>query len=132
MKKNSWRTPYMTIKILIVEDEGIIALDLEQRLKILGYEVVGIASSGLDALKLVKNNKVDLIFMDIFLKGKLTGIETAMLIRENFNTPIVYNSANSDFKTREEIKKTEPYEFLIKPFNDIQLQKAINNSLKHI
>lgn len=122
----------MTIKILIVEDEGIIALDLEQRLKILGYEVVGIASSGLDALKLVKNNKVDLIFMDIFLKGKLTGIETAMLIRENFNTPIVYNSANSDFKTREEIKKTEPYEFLIKPFNDIQLQKAINNSLKHI
>ena len=120
----------MVIKIIIVEDERIVAWDLEQRLKSFGYEVVGIAASGEDALNLVKTNEIDLILMDIILKGKLNGIETAMLIKEEFDIPIIYNSANSDFKTREEIKKTKDYEFLLKPFDDNQLQTAINNILK--
>ena len=120
----------MTIKIIIVEDESIVAWDLEQRLTLLGHEVVGIAASGADALNLVKNNEVDLIFMDIILKGNLNGIETAILIKKDFNIPIIYNSANSDSKTHEDLEKTEPYEFLIKPFCDIQLLKAISNSLK--
>ncbi|MEL7668913.1 response regulator [Methanobacterium sp.] len=119
----------MTIKIIIVEDESIVAWDLEQRLKLLGHEVVGIAASGADALNLVKNNKVDLILMDIILKGNLNGIETAILIKKDYNIPIIYNSANSDFKTLEEIKKTEPYEYLVKPFDDTKLKKAINNAL---
>lgn len=120
----------MAIKIMIVEDESIVAWDLEQRLNLLGYEVICKAVSGEDALKLVKTNKIDLILMDIILKGKLNGIETAILIKKEFNIPIIYNSANSDFKTREEIKKTKPYEYLIKPFDDHHLQKAINNILK--
>ncbi|MEL7669384.1 response regulator [Methanobacterium sp.] len=120
----------MVIKIMIVEDESIVALDLEQRLNSLGYEVICKATSGEDALKLVKTNKIDLILMDIILKGKLNGIETAILIKKEFNIPIIYNSANPDFKTREEIKKTKPYEYLIKPFEDHHLQKAINNILK--
>jgi len=121
----------MLIKILIVEDESIIALDLEQRLKNLGYEVVGIAHSGADALNLVKNIEIDLILMDIILKGKLNGIETAELIKKDVNIPIIYNSANSDLKTHKDLKKTEAYEFLTKPFDDIQLQRAINNCLNY-
>ena len=120
----------MPIKILIVEDEGIIALDLEQKLDILGYDVIGIVSSGIDALNFVKCNKVDLIFMDIFLKGKINGIQTALIIKKELDIPIIYNSANSDFKTRENIKETEHDAYLIKPFDDAQLQKAINNVLK--
>ena len=121
----------MAIKIVIVEDEAIVAMDLEQRLKIMGYEVVGIAATGADALDLVKNNEVDLILMDIILKGKLNGIETALLIRkENLAIPIIYNSANPDFKACKDLKKTKPYKYLIKPFDDIRLQKAINSVLK--
>ena len=120
----------MSVKIVIVEDEIIVAWDLEQRLESLGYEVVGIAPSGADAINLVKNNEVDLILMDITLKGNLNGIETAILIKKDFDIPIVYNSANSDFKTLEEIKKTKPYKYLTKPFDDIQLEKAINSILK--
>lgn len=121
----------MTIKIVIVEDEGIVAWDLEQRLQSLGYEVVGIAATGADALDLVKNNDVDLILMDIILKGKLNGIETALLIKkENMDIPIVYNSANPDFETCEDIKRTKPYKYLIKPFDDTRLQESIKSILK--
>lgn len=116
--------------ILIVEDEAIIALDLELKLENLGYNVVCTVSSGADALRFVQDNEVDLIFMDIFLRGKLTGVEAAVMIREEFNIPIIYNSANSDPKTFEMIKNQEDYEFLVKPFDDVELQKVINRILK--
>lgn len=119
----------MVIQIVIVEDEMIIALDLEQRLKKLGYEVIDIAASGADAIKLVKSNEVDLIFMDIFLKGKLNGIETARLIEEDYNIPIIYNSANSDILKIEAVKNPKHYEYLVKPFNNIKLQRAIKSIL---
>jgi CheY-like chemotaxis protein len=120
----------MVVKILIVEDESIVALDLEQRLTILGYKVVGNVYSGLNAIKFLIDSEVDLILMDICLKGKLNGIETAIIIRERLDIPIIYASANSDLKTHELIKKTEPYEYLIKPFEDNQLQNAIINCFK--
>ena len=120
----------MVIKIMVVEDESIVAFDLKQRLESLGYEVVDIVSTGADAIQLVRNNEVDLILMDIILKGKLNGIETAILIKEEFNIPIIYNSANSDFKTQKEIKKTEPYGYLVKPFDDHKLEEAIKIILK--
>ena len=120
----------MVIKIIIVEDENILALDLKQRLKLLGHEVIGIAATGADALKLVKNNEVDLIFMDIHLKEKLNGIETALLIKEEFDIPIIYNSANFNSNIINELKKTENYKYLTKPFDDIQLQNAIKSILK--
>ena len=120
----------MVIQIVIVEDEIIIALDLKQRLKNLGYEVIGIATSGADTIKLVKSNEVDLIFMDVFLKGKLNGIETAGLIEEEFDIPIIYNSANSDILTIEAVKKPKHYGYLVKPFDDIKLQQAIKSILK--
>ena len=120
----------MFTNILIVEDEMIIALDLELKLKNLRHNVTGTVSTGLDAIRFVNDNEVDLIFMDIFLKGKLSGVETALIIREKYDTPIIYNSANSDFITHEKVKKTENYGFLVKPFDDIKLQQVIDNIIK--
>lgn len=118
------------INVLIVEDESIIALDLKQRLNLMGHNV-NTTSSGEDALKIVEENKIDLIFMDIQLDGVLNGIETAIQIRNSFDIPIIYTSAISNL-TREEIKQTRPYQYLIKPFNDSQIQTAINNCLMAI
>ena len=95
----------------------------------MGYNVIGMISSGEEVLNIIENNEIDLIFMDIQLKGELDGIDTAMQIRKSFDIPIVYTTANSDLKTHKKIEQTEPYEYLIKPFDDTQLQIAINNSL---
>lgn len=119
----------MMVNILIVEDESIVAWDLKERLKSMGYNVIDTVRSGEEALKVVENNKVDLVFMDIRLAGVLDGIETAIQIKNNFNVSIIYISANSDFTTRNEIKQTKPYQYLIKPFDDFELQIAINNCL---
>ncbi len=120
---------YVFVNVLIVEDESIVAWDLKERLESLGHNVVGTVRSGEEALKIVKKVKVDLVFMDIRLAGVLDGIETAVQIKNNFNVYIIYISANSDFTTRNEIKQTRPYQYLIKPFDDFQLQIAINNCL---
>ncbi len=120
---------YYVSNILIVEDEGIVAWDLKERLELMGHNVINTVGSGEEALKIVENNKVDLVFMDIRLAGILDGIETAIRIKNNFNVSIIYLSANSDFTTRNEIEQTTPYQYLIKPFDDFQLQVAINNCL---
>jgi len=118
------------VNILIVEDEGIVAMDLELMLKVMGYTVIDSVPSGEEALKIVENSEIDIVLMDIYLKGELNGIETAIQIRYNFDIPIVYTSANTDLKTHPLIKQTEPYEYLIKPFTDFQLQQAIDKQLK--
>ncbi|MGB9980228.1 response regulator [Methanobacterium sp.] len=122
----------MSINILIVEDECIVALDIKQRLESMSYNVIDIASSGESALKVIDNHQIDLVIMDIRLGGKLSGIDTAIQIRNNFDIPIIYSTAYSDFKTHKEIKQTEPYEHLVKPFDDNQLQSAINSLKLHI
>ena len=119
----------MTINILIVEDESIVAWDLQERLESEGYNVISTVRSGEEALRIVENSKVDLVFMDVRLAGVLDGIETAIQIKNNFNISIIYISANSDFTTRNEIRQTRPYQYLIKPFDDFQLKIAINNCL---
>ena len=120
---------YVFVNVLIVEDESIVAWDLKERLESMGHNVVGTVRSGEEALKIVEKVKVDLVFMDIRLAGVLDGIETAVQIKNNFNVYIIYISANSDFTTHNEIKQTRPYQYLIKPFDDFQLQIAINNCL---
>lgn len=112
--------------VLIVEDESIVALDLEQKLKAMNCNV-STALSGETALKIIENNTFDLILMDICLKEGLTGIETAIQIRNDFNTPIIYITGSHNSKTYEQIKQTEPYSFIKKPFEDIQLLKIIKN-----
>ena len=80
-------------KILIVEDQKIIALDLKKSLKNRGYEIAGICDNAEDAIKLTEENHPDLILMDIMLNGKLNGIETAELINKEYNIPVIYHSS---------------------------------------
>lgn len=115
----------MTLNVLVVEDESIVSLDLEQKLKSVGCSV-STALSGEAALKII-NSEIDLILMDIYLNGKLNGIDTAIQIRKNFNIPIIYITASYDKKIRERIKKTEPYAFIKKPFDNLELQETIKN-----
>jgi CheY-like chemotaxis protein len=104
-------------KILVVEDEGIVAFNLQQRLQQLGYEVLGPAESDQDSLALVTRERPDLVLMDIHIKGELDGIELAGLLGNDFHLPIVYLTAYSEDATLERARHTRPYGYLIKPFS---------------
>jgi PAS domain S-box-containing protein len=119
-------------KILVVEDERIVAADIEHNLIRIGYDVAGIVSSGEAVLNKLKNSQVDLVIMDIVLKGKMNGIDTAEEIRINYDIPVIYLTAYADIKTLEKAKKTEPYGYILKPFEDIDLKSTIEMALyKH-
>jgi two-component system cell cycle sensor histidine kinase/response regulator CckA len=112
-------------RILIVEDESLVAMDIEKRLKALEYDVAGIVSSGQDAIELAASESPDLILMDIHLKGGVDGIEAAAYINEHHDLPIVFLTAFADGGTVQRAKLAEPYGYLIKPFNERDLQTTI-------
>jgi len=118
-------------RILITEDEFIVALDLQSRLQHLGYEVVGIASSGDDAILQVQDNQPDLVLMDIMLYGELDGIEASRQIREEFDVPVIYLTANADSATLERAGSTHPFSCLLKPFKERELKFSIDMALYH-
>ena len=113
------------IKILIVEDEMLIAANIAIQLESLGYEVAGIIPRGEEALKTVQHEKPDLVLMDINLKGELDGIETAIKMQQEDAIPIIYLTANSDDAHFNRAKATSPYAFLSKPFKKLDLQRAV-------
>lgn len=118
--------------ILIVEDEGITAMDIKNRLENLGYNVPAIVSSGEDAVKKAKEVMPDLILMDIMLKGDMDGIEAAENIRSSLDIPILYLTAYSDDNTLKRAKITEPYGYILKPFSERELLVSIETALyKH-
>jgi two-component system response regulator LytT len=118
--------------ILIVEDESIVAKDIQHSLKKLGYTVVGMCSTGEDAIKTAEEVKPDLVLMDIMLKGEMSGIEAAGQIREKFNIPIIYLTAYADESTLSKAKVSEPYGYIIKPFKEIDLHTSIEMAIyKH-
>jgi len=118
--------------ILIVEDESIVAKDIQHSLKKLGYTVVGVCSTGEDAIKTAEEVKPDLVLMDIMLKGEMSGIEAAGQIREKFNIPIIYLTAYADESTLSKAKVSEPYGYIIKPFKEIDLHTSIEMAIyKH-
>lgn len=120
------------IGILIVEDESIVAKDIQQSLKKLGYEVLGICSTGEDAILKAEQTKPNLILMDIMLKGEMSGIEAADAIRQRFNLPVIFLTAYADSSTLSKAKVTEPYGYIIKPFKEIDLQTNVEIALyKH-
>ncbi|MBK9992056.1 MAG: response regulator [Verrucomicrobia bacterium] len=119
------------VKILITEDELIVALDLQVRLKNLGYEIVGIASSGDDALLQVEDKRPDLVLMDIILHGEMDGVETSRLIRDNFDVPVIFLTANADPQTLERAGATHPFSCLLKPFKERELKFSIEMALFH-
>lgn len=119
-------------RLLVVEDESIVAMDIKHRAEGLGYDVLGIAASGEEAIKKTEENQPDLVLMDIVLKGKMDGIQAAQEIRERFDIPVVYLTAYSDEKTVGRAKLTGPFGYIIKPFEDRELHSAIEVALyKH-
>jgi len=119
-------------QILIVEDETIIAHDIKDSLQNLGYGVPAIVASGEVALQTVEKQKPDLVLMDIQLKGELDGVTAADLIRRWFDIPVVYLTAHADKDTLERAKITQPFGYLIKPFEERELHIAIEIGLyKH-
>lgn len=121
-----------TEKILIVEDELIEAMNFEEFLKSSGYDVVGIASTGAEAINKTDELKPNLILMDIVLKGEMDGIEAAAQIKENYNIPIVYLTAHPEENTVNRAKLTSPYGYIIKPASKTDLKNIIELALyKH-
>lgn len=118
--------------IFVVEDEVIIADDIKSYLQKFGYKVPSIATSGEEALKRVRDVRPDLVLMDIVLRGEMDGIETAERIRSEFDVPVVYLTAFADDQTLERAKITEPFGYIIKPFEERDLYKTIEMALyKH-
>jgi DNA-binding LytR/AlgR family response regulator len=112
-------------RIIIVEDEMIIAANISLQVTNLGYEVQGIYATGEEVIASVRKSQPDLILMDINLKGGIDGIETAKLIQENYNIPIIYLTANSDDEHFTNAKSTHPQAFISKPFNNLDLKRSI-------
>jgi PAS domain S-box-containing protein len=119
-------------KILIVEDEGIEALDIQQRLVSLGYPLPEIALSGEEAMTKAKEICPDLVLMDIKLHGEMDGVTAAQQIRDRLGIPIIYLTAYADERTLQRAKITEPYGYIVKPFKERELHITIDMALyKH-
>jgi signal transduction histidine kinase len=119
-------------RILIVEDESIVAMDMERRLRSLGYEVVGHVMRGDEAPDATAEARPDLVLMDIHLKGELDGIEAAEQIKREHRVPVIYITAYSDEATLQRAKVTEPYGYILKPFQEREIHSAIEMGLyKH-
>ena len=119
-------------QILIVEDEGIIAKDLQSMLRKLGYDVPVTVGTGEKAIAMALANQPDLILMDINLRGGMDGVEAAAIITAQQKVPVVYLTANSDEATLQRAKVTDPFGFMIKPFEERALHAGIEMALyKH-
>jgi PAS domain S-box-containing protein len=116
--------------ILVVEDEVVVAKDIQRTLKALNYQVPSTAHTGADALRLVEENQPDLVLMDITLKGDLDGIVTASKIRARWDIPIIFLTAHSDDATLARAKETGPHGYVLKPWNERDLRTAIEVALR--
>ena len=116
-------------KILIVEDEQIVAVDIERVLQRLGYRVAGTACSAEEACRLAAESAPDLVLMDVRIDGPLDGIDAARQIHRTSDVPVVFLTAFTDDETLERAKDIEPYGYLVKPFNERDLQATIEVAL---
>ncbi len=116
-------------RIMVVEDEIVVAMDLRSKLTALGYIVTDTVVSGEEAIEKASDTMPDLVFMDIKLAGELDGIEAAEQIRRRHNIPVVYLTAHTDEKTLQKAKLSRPYSYLIKPFSEKDLRPTIEVSL---
>ena len=122
----------MAIKILIVEDEILLAKDIEQSLAIAGYQVIGIASNHKKAKQILSMDIPDLILCDINLRSKKTGIELIAEIKRSHQLSVIYVTAYSDKETIELANQTKPVNYLTKPFNEKQLLASVHMAVKEM
>ena len=119
-------------RILVVEDEAIVALDLRKRLSSLGYEIIDVTARGENAVEIARKHRPDLTLMDIRLRGEMDGIKAADIIRTELNLPVVYLTAHADDATVARARLTEPFGYILKPFDERELRTVIEMALyKH-
>lgn len=122
----------MNSDVLIVEDEALVAMEIQECIEHLGHKVSGIADTGEQAVKLALSLKPDLIILDIRLKGRMNGIEAASIIQESAKVPVIFLTAYSGDEILKRAKITEPYGYLLKPVKEEQLESAIRIAIhKH-
>ena len=119
-------------RVLIVEDEAIISLDIKRLLSSSGFSVAAVAATAEQALRAIETSAPDLVLMDIHLKGAKDGIETASEIRNLFHLPVVFVTAHADKATLERARKTEPFGYIVKPISALSLTSTVEMALhKH-
>jgi two-component system, response regulator PdtaR len=116
-------------KILIVEDDRYAAIYIKQTLESFGFDAIGMAVSGEEAVRKAKEMHADVVLMDIVLKGKMDGIEAAQMIKEQLDIPIIYLTAYTDDRRVQRAKATNPVGYLLKPFQQRDLQQGIEIAL---
>lgn len=116
-------------RIMVVEDEAVISMEIQDRLARMGHSVCGTAASGDEAVSLASSNRPDLILMDIQLRGDVDGVEAAREIRSRMGVPVIYLTAFADDRTIERARETQPCGYLVKPFSDKELYAAIEMAL---
>jgi two-component system, cell cycle sensor histidine kinase and response regulator CckA len=116
-------------RIFVVEDEFVVALEIQERLSAMGYHIAGTAAHGEQALKLLSLDHPDLVLMDIRLQGDMDGITTAEEIRRRFHLPVIFLTAFSEDATLDRAKQADPYGYILKPFEDRELKSTIEMAL---
>jgi CheY-like chemotaxis protein len=117
------------VRVMIVEDEAIVAAELRATLRRLGYEVPAIAFSGEEAVRWIEEIQIDLVVMNIGLRGEMDGIEAAQKIRERLDIPIIYFTAHINEERLMRAKSTAPFDYIIKPYDESELVSAIEKML---
>ena len=117
------------VKILIVEDEVLVAGSMERKLVKFGYRVAGICSSAEEALEMMRETHPDMVIMDIRLDGETDGIDTAAVIERDYEVPVIFITAYADDGTIERAKTTKPYGYIVKPFSEQELKSTIEIAL---
>ncbi len=116
--------------IMVVEDEGVVSIDIQNMLKKAGYSIAAIAFQGDEAVKKVEQSAPDLVLMDIGLKGEIDGIEAAKRIRALFQIPVVFLTGFADEITMAKAQEVNPSGFILKPISEEELKKTLENILK--
>ena len=116
-------------KIMVVEDEAVIAIRLQERLTAMGYHVVGISYSGEEAMKQARRLRPDLVLMDIMIPGEMDGIAVAKWVKAELDIPVIFLTAFSEDKIIERAKQAKPYGYIVKPFQDRELKASVEIAL---
>ena len=113
------------LRVLVVEDDAIIGMDIEHRVKKLGYDVCGVADSAAEALDIASRTRPDIALMDIRLRGDVDGIEAARMLRDTLGVPVIFITAYSDMKMRSRALDMEPLGYIVKPLREVELKNTL-------